>query len=104
MNQSTLTTVYHSAYGLCQDYSTCLLVTMDSKVKGRILTIHYLDDFLTIGPAASPICQQNLDIFKSTCCELGVPLLDLDHYIDEIQLSPQLLFVDIKLVSLSNYF
>ena len=45
-----------------------------AKSRGVSFSIHYLDDFLTIGPAASSICQQNLDIFKSTCCELGVPL------------------------------
>ena len=36
--------------------------------------IHYLDDFLTMGPPESTRCQQNLDIFLSLCAELGVPL------------------------------
>ena len=61
--------------------SACRSVVMDSRVKRRIL---FNDDFLTIGPATSSICQQNFDIFKSTCCELGVslalePLLSWGH-------------------------
>ena len=36
--------------------------------------IHYLDDYLTMGPPASAICQRNLDIFISLCADLGVPL------------------------------
>ena len=36
--------------------------------------IHYLDDFLTIGPSASQTCQQNLDILMQTCSYRGVPL------------------------------
>ena len=36
--------------------------------------IHYLDDYLTMGPPRSTVCQENLDIFISLCAELGVPL------------------------------
>lgn len=36
--------------------------------------IHYLDDFLTIGPPTSPICHQNLTTFTTLCNELGIPL------------------------------
>ena len=36
--------------------------------------IHYLDDYLTMGPPRSAVCQENLDIFISLCAELGVPL------------------------------
>ena len=36
--------------------------------------IHYLDDYLTMGPPQSIVCQQNLNIFISLCAELGVPL------------------------------
>jgi len=36
--------------------------------------IHYLDDYLTMGPPESIRCQQNFDIFLSLCAELGVPL------------------------------
>jgi len=36
--------------------------------------MHYLDDFLTLAPPDSTTCQRNLDIIKSTCLHLGVPL------------------------------
>ena len=37
---------------------------------------HYLDDFATYGPPQSTECQQNVDIIKSVCDELGVPLAE----------------------------
>ena len=36
--------------------------------------IHYLDDYLTMGPPASTVCQCNVNTFVSLCAELGVPL------------------------------
>ena len=36
--------------------------------------IHYLDDYLTMGPPQSIVCQQNLDIFIPLYAELGIPL------------------------------
>jgi len=36
--------------------------------------IHYLDDFLTMGPPSSPTCQRNLDTLVRICSYLGVPL------------------------------
>ena len=36
--------------------------------------LHYLDDFLTVGPPDSPSCQQSLDSLISLCARLGVPL------------------------------
>ena len=36
--------------------------------------LHYLDDFLTVGPPNSNICQQNLDTIKQVCDILRVPL------------------------------
>jgi len=36
--------------------------------------IHYLDDFLTMGPPSSQTCQQNLDTLVHICNYLGVPL------------------------------
>ena len=44
------------------------------KSRGVSFSLHYLDDFLTLGSPASPRCQQNLEIFKGVCRELGVPL------------------------------
>ena len=42
--------------------------------KARVsFLIHYLDDYLTIGPPLSQICQYNVDI-TSLCKGLGVPL------------------------------
>ena len=42
--------------------------------RGVSVCLHYLDDFLTMGPPASPTCQSNLDILTTTCEELGIPL------------------------------
>ena len=36
--------------------------------------IHYLDDFLTIGPPKSSSCRWNLDTIKHVCQWLGIPL------------------------------
>jgi len=36
--------------------------------------MHYLDDFLTLAPPDSTTCQRNMDIIKSVCLHLGVPL------------------------------
>lgn len=44
------------------------------KEKGVSYPIHYLDDFLTMGPPESSVCQHNLDIFTQACNDLGVPL------------------------------
>lgn len=35
---------------------------------------HYLDDFLTLGPPASPVCQNNLSTCVQLCERLGLPL------------------------------
>jgi len=42
--------------------------------RGGTCSIHYLDDFLMMGPPRSTICQENRYIFKHTCKEFGVPL------------------------------
>jgi len=36
--------------------------------------LHYLDDFLTMGPPQSPVCSNNLTVIKDTCSRLGIPL------------------------------
>jgi len=36
--------------------------------------MHYLDDFLTMGPAGSPTCAHNLTVIKEICSSLGIPL------------------------------
>ena len=35
---------------------------------------HYLDDFLTLGPPASPVCYNNLQTCIQLCTKLGLPL------------------------------
>ena len=35
---------------------------------------HYLDDFLTLGPPASPVCRNNLQMCVCLCSQLGLPL------------------------------
>lgn len=36
--------------------------------------LHYLDDFMTMGRAASVTCGENLNIIKDVCAHLGIPL------------------------------
>ena len=50
-----------------------LLEWITSK-RGVSVCLHYLDDFLTMGPPTSNCCQSNLDILIYTCKELSVPL------------------------------
>ena len=42
--------------------------------QGVFPTIHYLDDFLTMGPASSNKCQENLTSIQQLCIDLGIPL------------------------------
>ena len=42
--------------------------------RGVTFSMHYLDDFLLLGPLDSSICQHNLDIFTQVYNELGIPL------------------------------
>ena len=41
---------------------------------GVSYVIHYLDDYLSMGPPLSPVCQHSLNIFIELCKDLGVPL------------------------------
>ena len=52
------------------------LLSWITMTKGVSFSIHYLDDFLTMGPAGSSVCQHNMDIFTQTCNELGIPLAE----------------------------
>lgn len=36
--------------------------------------VHYLDDFLFVGPSLSPVCEWLLRCFISICSDFGVPL------------------------------
>ena len=42
--------------------------------KGAVWTIHYLDDFMTMGPAKLLICHRNLEIMMEVSEQLGIPL------------------------------
>ena len=37
--------------------------------------LHYIDDFLLLGPPNSPCCAYDLAITLSTCAELGIPMV-----------------------------
>ena len=50
---------------------------MGSTKAGVSYLIHYLDDYLTMGPPLSQICQHNVGIFISLCEGLGI-LLAID--------------------------
>jgi len=43
-------------------------------VKGVSPILHYLDDFLIMGPPTSSKCLENLNIIKKVCLQLGIPL------------------------------
>ena len=45
-----------------------------AKQSGVSFLIHYLDDFLTMGPPSTLTCQHNLDTTIRICNHLGVPL------------------------------
>ena len=42
--------------------------------QGVTFLLHYLDDFLTIGPPRSPACQNNLELLVQVSKMLGIPL------------------------------
>ena len=44
--------------------------------KGWDQSLHYLDDFLLLGPPASPKCAEALHSFLALCNQLGVPVAE----------------------------
>ena len=42
--------------------------------QGVTFVLHYLDDFLTIGPPGTTVCQHNLSLIIEVCQVLGIPL------------------------------
>ena len=50
------------------------LLSWIAEQRGVTFSLHYLDDFLTMGSASSTACQQNLITFQYICHELGIPL------------------------------
>ena len=43
--------------------------------KGVSPLLHYLDDFLTLGPPVATRCAENLMIIKEICTQLGIPFM-----------------------------
>ena len=41
---------------------------------GVSVLLHYLDDYLTMGPPNTQICHQNLRLLTEVCAMLGIPL------------------------------
>ena len=52
------------------------LLSWIAKQHGISWSLHYLDDFITMGPASSLLCQQNLTTIQHTCRDLGIPLAE----------------------------
>ena len=50
------------------------LLSWIASQRGVSCILHYLDDFLIIGPPHSPTCKQNLNTFIQLCDSLGIPL------------------------------
>ena len=50
------------------------LVSWIVEHRGVSPVLHYLDDFLIMGPPTSTKCADNLNIIKEVCLQLGIPL------------------------------
>ena len=50
------------------------LLSWITRQRGVSTSMHYLDDYLIIGPPTSSACQSQLDTFQTVCNELGIPL------------------------------
>ena len=46
------------------------------KQQGVQILLHYLDDFITIGPPDSEECARSMQKFSELCGELGVPVAE----------------------------
>ena len=44
--------------------------------KGHELSLHYLDDFLLMGPPGSPACAEALQTTRQPCEDLGIPIAE----------------------------
>ncbi len=64
----------HSAPKIFSAVADGLLWLLHSK--GAVHSIHYLDDFLLLGPAGSPACAVALQEFLALCSHLGVPVTE----------------------------
>ena len=50
------------------------LLSWITQTSGVSYLIHYLDNYLTMGPPLSSVCKINLEIFTRLCKDLRVPL------------------------------
>ena len=64
--------------------------------EGVTMVIHYLDDFLFLGPPHSLVCAHNLNLALSICARLGVPVAPKKTEGP----SPHLVFLEITTISL----
>ena len=60
---------------LFETFSTFLQWLVSQK-SGRYSLDHLLDDFIMAGSRGSGVCQNLVDVFESTCKELGIPIAD----------------------------
>ena len=60
--------------------------------------LHYLDDFITVGPPNSPLCAQYLSIAKQVCLTLGLPL----HHLKSVGPSSVMVGLGIELDSMAQ--
>ena len=44
------------------------------KQQGARILLHYLENFIAVGPPDSPVCGSNMQKLCDTCAELGVPV------------------------------
>ena len=86
---------------LFETFSTAVHWIIDHKLGGSGC-VHFLDDFLFVGPANSPLCLQTLEMFLTMSKQIGLPIkadktvfptttltflgLDLDSELMEIRL------------------
>ena len=63
--------------------------------KGVRQLLHYLDDFINLGPPNSEICKHNLTTILDTCQALGVPM----ETSITVGPSPQIVFLGMDLDS-----
>ena len=58
-----------SSPSLFTDFAYAAMLIM--KAQGVSYVNHYLDDYVTVGPPCSHICQKNLDIMMKVCNDVG---------------------------------
>ena len=57
---------------LFDNYASALLLILENNYGATLL--HYLDDFLLVGPPEQPTCQKSMTTMMQLCERLGVPV------------------------------